>query len=203
MGKTKIKNDKLKTKNGDGSRFIRNLSPFLIQVSSYCRDENGLWFILKYAKEPSPGIFRVMEIRDGQMIDYPGNYSYFVEKRAQLLSLDGNSSIAMKNVQPSKPKIKTLDKLKKQEEAKERNRLYQQNKDALDRLKSTEGEIKVLEKNKINAENQLCDPLVLKDSSKVRNLMIDLKKYKQELATLTKTRKELTKSLPKDIPSTN
>jgi hypothetical protein len=33
--------------------------------------------------------------------------------------------------------------------------------------------------------------------------MIDLKKYKQELATLTKTRKELTKSLPKDIPSTN
>ena len=30
-------------------------------------------------------IHRVMEIRDGQMIDYPGNYSYFVEKRAQLL----------------------------------------------------------------------------------------------------------------------
>ena len=148
-------------------------------------------------------ITRVIEIRDGKIYDYPGNYSYFIEKRNQLLSVNGNSAMAIKNAQASKPKTKTLDKLKKQEEAKERNRLYQQNKDALDKLKSTEEEIRVLEKNKIDAESQLCDPTILKDSNKVRNLMIDLKKYNQELTALTKIHKELTKSLSKDIPLVN
>ncbi|MBU4348892.1 ATP-binding cassette domain-containing protein [bacterium] len=145
-------------------------------------------------------ITRVIEIRDGKIYDFPGNYSYFIEKRNQLLSVNGNSAVAMKNTQSLKPKTKTLDKLKKQEEAKERNRLYQQNKDALDKLKSTEEEIRVLEKDKIDAEDQLCDPIILKDSKKVRSLMIDLKKYNQELATLTKTREQLKFSLSKDNP---
>lgn len=148
-------------------------------------------------------ITRVIEIRDGKIYDFPGNYSYFIEKRNQLLSVNGNSAVAMKNTQSLKPKTKTLDKLKKQEEAKERNRLYQQNKDALDKLKSTEEEIRVLEKNKIDAEDQLCDPIILKDSKKVRSLMIDLKKYNQELATLTKTHEQLKFSLSKDNPLTS
>jgi len=138
-------------------------------------------------------ITRVIEIRDGRIYDFPGNYSYFIEKRAQLLAEinDGDLSTKTKRVEQSKLRIKTLDKLRKQEEAKERNRLYQQNKDALDKLKSTEEEIRVLEKNKIDAEDQLCDPTILKDSKKVRSLMIDLKKYNQELATLTKTHEDL------------
>jgi len=48
-----------------------------------------------------------------------------------------------------------------------------------------------LEKNKVDAENQLCDPAVLKDSKKVQNLMINLKKSNQELTTLIKTSKDL------------
>ncbi|RLC38360.1 MAG: hypothetical protein DRH33_04610 [Candidatus Nealsonbacteria bacterium] len=58
----------------------------------------------------------------------------------------------------------------------------------LDRLKSVEEEIKVLEENKANVESQLCNPTILKNSKKIQNLMIDLKKYNQELAALTKTR---------------
>lgn len=138
-------------------------------------------------------ITRVIEIRDGRIYDYPGNYSYFIEKRAQLLAEinNGNLSTKTKRVGQSKPKIKTLDKLKKRKEAEERNRTYRQNKDILDKLKSIEEEIKFLEKNKADAEAQLCDPTILKDSKKVQNLMIDLKKYNQELAALTKTREEL------------
>jgi ATP-binding cassette subfamily F protein 3 len=113
-------------------------------------------------------IMRVIEIRDGKVYDYP-----------------------VKNAQSSKPRAKTLNKLKKQKEAEERNRLYRQNKDILDRLKSVEEEIKLLEKNKAVIEKQLCDPLVLKDSKKVQNLMINLKKSNQELKILTKTREEL------------
>jgi len=146
-------------------------------------------------------ITRVIEIRNGQIYDYPGNYSYFIEKRAQLLAKADNSTIAIKNAQSSKPKTKTLDKLKKQEEAKERNRLYQQNKDALDKLKSVEEKIKFLEKNKTAIESQLCDPTVLKDSKKVRSLMINLKKYNQELAALTKTRESLISKINPPLPS--
>jgi len=104
-------------------------------------------------------------------------------------------------VEQSKLKIKTIDKLRKQKEAKERNRIYQQNKDILDRLKSVEDEIKLLEKNKVGTENQLCDPIVLKDSKKVQNLMIDLKKYNQEFATLTKTHEALIQKINPPLPS--
>lgn len=136
-------------------------------------------------------ITRVIEIRDGRIYDYPGNYSYFIEKRAQLLVEINDGNLFIKRAEQSKLKVKTLDKLKKRKEAEERNRLYRKNKDILDKLKSVEEKIKVLEENKTNAETQLCDPLVLKDSKKVQNLMIDFKKYNQELATLTKTREGL------------
>jgi len=138
-------------------------------------------------------ITRVIEIRDERIYDYPGNYSYFIEKRAQLLAKinDGDLSTKTKRVAQSKLKIKTLDKLRKQKEAEERNRFYRQNKDILNKFKSVEEKIKVLEGNKTDAESQLCDPVILKDSEKVQNLMIDLKKYNQELATLTKTHKDL------------
>jgi len=138
-------------------------------------------------------ITRVIEIRDGWIYDYPGNYSYFIEKRAQLLAEinDGNLSTKTKRVEQSKLKVKTLNKLKKQKEAEERNRIYRQNKDILDRLKSVEEEIKLLEKNKADIESQLCETVILKDSKKVQNLMIDLKKYNHKLASLTKIREEL------------
>ncbi|MBE3035466.1 MAG: ATP-binding cassette domain-containing protein [Candidatus Atribacteria bacterium] len=146
-------------------------------------------------------ITRVIEIRDGRIYNYPGNYSYFIEKRAQLLAETHDRDLSIKKAEQPKQSAKTFDKLRKKKEAEERNRLYQQNKDILDRLKSVEEEIKLLEKNKIGVENQLCDPLVLKDSKKVQNLMIDLKKNNQELATLTKTRKDLTLKINPPLPS--
>ena len=144
-------------------------------------------------------INRIIEIRDGRIYDYPGNYSYFIEKRAQLLVKinDGDLSTKTKKVEQSKLKVKTLNKLKKRKEAEERNRIYRKNKNILDKLKSVEEKMKVLEGNKDDAEAQLCDPAVLKDSKKVQNLMINLKKYNQELATLTKTRKELNLKIKK------
>lgn len=146
-------------------------------------------------------ITRVIEIRDGRIYDYPGNYSYFIEKRAQLMAEINDGNLSTKRVGQSKPKIKTLDKLKKRKEAEERNRIYRQNKDILDKLKSVEERIKEAEKNKAATENQLCDPTVLKDSKKVQNLMINLKKYNQELKTLTKTHKDLTQKINPPLPS--
>ena len=148
-------------------------------------------------------ITRVIEIRDGRIYDYPGNYSYFIEKRTQLLAETNDRNLSIKKAVQPKQSAKAFDKLRKKKEAEERNRIYQENKDILDRLKSVEAEIKLLEKNKVGAENQLCDPIVLKDSKKVQNLMVDLKKYDQELANLTKIHKQLVFSLSKDNPLTN
>ena len=145
-------------------------------------------------------IARVIEIRDGRIYDYPGNYSYFIEKRNQLLTETNNSGLPTKKVEQQKLKVKTLDKLKKREEAEERNRIYRQNKDILDKLKSIKEEIRLFEKNKVDLESQLCDPMTLKDSKRVRNLMIDLKKYNQKLDTLTKTRKDLTLKINPPLP---
>ena len=148
-------------------------------------------------------ITRVIEIRNGRIYDYPGNYSYFIEKRTQLLAETNDWNLSSKKTEQPKQSAKAFDKLRKKKEAEERNRIYQENKDILDRLKSVEAEIKFLEKNKVGAENQLCDPIVLKDSKKVQNLMIDLKKYDQELAALTKIHKQLVFSLSKENPLTN
>jgi hypothetical protein len=82
--------------------------------------------------------------------------------------------------------------LKKRKEAEERNRIYRKNKDILDKLKSVEEKIKILEKNKAAIESQLCNPIILKDSKKVKTLMINLKKYNLELNNLTKSHKKLT-----------
>jgi ATP-binding cassette subfamily F protein 3 len=136
-------------------------------------------------------INRVIEIRDGRIYDYPGNYSYFIEKRTQLLTEFKNQALFINKIEPLKPKTKTLDKLKKREEAEKRNRIYQQKKNFSDELKSVEEKIKFLEKEKIYTETQLCDPVILKDSKKVQNLMINLKKYNQKLTALSKTREQL------------
>jgi ATP-binding cassette subfamily F protein 3 len=145
-------------------------------------------------------ITRVIEIRDGKIYDYPGNYSYFIEKRAQLLAEIDNRALTIKNTPSSKPKVKTLDKLKKLEEAKQRNRIYRQNKDILDKLKSIEEKIKVLKENKTTAEAQLCNPVTLRDSKKVQILMINLKSYNQELKTLTKIHEDLTLETKPPLP---
>ncbi len=136
-------------------------------------------------------ISRVIEIRDGKIFDYPGNYSYLIEKRARLLEETNIDTLSIKKSQELKLKTKTSDKLRKQKEAEERNRIYQQNKDILDKLKSVKEKINVLEENKVKIESQLCDLIILKNSKKVQSLMINLKKYNQELVTLTKTHQDL------------
>ena len=135
-------------------------------------------------------IHRVMEIRDGQMIDYPGNYSYFVEKRAQLLEENMNNKSVTNEKILSKQTSKTVDKAKKRKEAEQRNHNYKQNKEVLNQLKVVEEKIKILEENKLQIEKQLCNPVVLKDSEKIKPPMLDLKEYNHELIALKKTRKE-------------
>jgi len=136
-------------------------------------------------------INRVIEIRDGNIYNYPGNYSYFVEKRAKLLEESARRLSDSRQKKPIKQNLKTTDKNKKRKEAEQRNFIYKQNKEILNQLKVVEDKIKTLEKNKTHTENQLCDPEVLKDSQKIKILMLNRKKYNQEISSLQKKQEEL------------
>jgi len=121
---------------------------------------------------------RVIEIRDGRLYDYPGNYSNFIEKRA----LQGQSDVATNYTGKERPGAEA-DRAREQRraEAEERNRLYRERKAYQDKLRPVEDAICRDEKRREDISAMLCDPEVLADSLKVQALMIELKEVEKRL----------------------
>lgn len=134
---------------------------------------------------------RVIEIRDGQCFDYPGNYSWFISKRA------GKEAQADRPKQPD-PAEKLAAELREEEarrtdsrtkeqkraEAEERNRLYRAKKDFITELALCESQIAAVEARKAEINESLCSPEILADSQQIQALMIELKTKETELADL-------------------
>ncbi|MDD4160298.1 MAG: ATP-binding cassette domain-containing protein [Synergistaceae bacterium] len=120
---------------------------------------------------------RVIEIRDGRLYNYPGNYSWFIEKRAVQTSSESDSR------ENEKRDLSQAEKTKEQKriEAEERNRIYRKKKNIEDRLSPIEKMIEKDEKRKEEISGLLCDPEVLDDSNKVQSLMIELKDTEKRL----------------------
>ncbi len=120
---------------------------------------------------------RVIEIRDGRIFDYQGNYSWFIEKRSEQL-LSGNGDKAA-----SKADSSQVEKPREQKrlEAEERNRIYRERKKIEEKLIPVEKMIERDEKRREEISKFLCDPGVLGDSEKVRSLMIELKETEKRL----------------------
>jgi ATP-binding cassette, subfamily F, member 3 len=121
---------------------------------------------------------KVFELKDGAMTDYPGNYSYFIEKRSQLAAVASQNSNGLQ---------KALDKAqspkdKKRIEAEERNRLSKIRSALKKELSATEEKIAKLEARKTANEQALCDPQTHRDPIKIKELNIDLKAVENELA---------------------
>ncbi len=109
---------------------------------------------------------RVLEIREGRLYDYPGNYSWFLEKREETLTLS--------QPDPAKP-------AKKPKPANDNLREIREVKKA---LAQAEKDIAAKESRMQEIDAALCEPETLKDSVKVQALMI-------ERDTLSKTIEEL------------
>jgi ATP-binding cassette subfamily F protein 3 len=121
---------------------------------------------------------RVIEIQDGKIYEYPGNYSYYNEKREQrqaLSSGDSDQSEKEKTAQSKKREIRRI-------EAEARNFLSRKKREIQSRLLPIEDAISKLEKKKSENESLLCDPSILTDSEKVQTLMKELKEINEELA---------------------
>ena len=121
---------------------------------------------------------KVFELKDGRVFDYTGNYSYFIEKRAQMTADAVQQD--HRDQAPADRALKAKDK--KRLEAEERNRLSKIKNGLKRELAGVEAKIADLEARKAANENFLCDPQTHKDAVKIKGLQIDLKAVENELA---------------------
>ena len=120
-------------------------------------------------------VHRVIEIRDGGILDYPGNYSYFIEKRKALME-EQNASVMQKIGDGSGKSIAAAKtKEEKRREAEDRNRLSRARRALEKDLQGVEAEITTRESRKAEIEAQLCNPETLKDGSRIKSLNMELK----------------------------
>lgn len=120
---------------------------------------------------------RVIEIRNNRLYDYPGNYSWFIEKRTEQTETESENKKNEKNDQSQAEKSKEQKRI----EAEERNRLYREKRALENRLSPIEKRIEKEERRKEEISELLCDPKVLDNSTKVQSLMIELKDTEKRL----------------------
>ena len=119
---------------------------------------------------------RVLEIRDGRIWDYPGNYSYFIYKRE--LQISGASEGLKEEL--TKTEIKQRKRVENARfNAAEKEKILTRRE-----LKHIESKISELEEEIKKYDELLCTPEILSDSSKVRELMIKRNNANNELESL-------------------
>jgi ATP-binding cassette, subfamily F, member 3 len=131
---------------------------------------------------------RVIEIRQGKIYEYTGNYSYFIEKRrmlsnvapapvfaaaAKALTKEGAASQANKSVYKTKEE--------KRQEAEARNRLAGTRGDLKKKVAVLEERVGLLEGERAAREQELCKPEVCRLPGKIKLLNQELIALSQEL----------------------
>ena len=98
---------------------------------------------------------RVLEIREGRLYDYPGNYSWFLEKREETLThSQPDPAKPAKKPKPANDNLREIREVKKA-------------------LAQAEKDIAAKESRMQEIDAALCEPETLKDSVKVQALMIE------------------------------
>ncbi|MCL2147111.1 MAG: ABC-F family ATP-binding cassette domain-containing protein [Synergistaceae bacterium] len=119
---------------------------------------------------------RVLEIRDGRIWDYPGNYSYFIYKRG--LQIDDAEG------EPKEELTKTEVRQRKRERnarvfAEEKSKIL-----ARREIKQIESKIDFLEEEIAKIDELLCNPEILSESSRIRELLLKRNIDNNELKSL-------------------
>ena len=119
---------------------------------------------------------KVFELKEGGLHYYSGNYSYFIEKRAEL----GNVKEEDKD-RPADKEQAFKSKEQKRLEAEERNRISKTKNVWKKELAAVEHKIELLERKKGEHEAILCDPQTHKDAVKIKTINKELKDINSEL----------------------
>lgn len=145
-------------------------------------------------------VHRVIEIRDGRLHEYLGNYSYFIQKRSEMardaagdavpLEAQGDPSRNAGNLSQGGagdlPSNKKFFKTKEERrlEAQDRNRLSRITRDLKNELAALEDRIARLETRKAENEKSLCAPDIHKEPQIIRQLNQELADLARELEGL-------------------
>ncbi|HLA29354.1 MAG TPA: ABC-F family ATP-binding cassette domain-containing protein [Syntrophales bacterium] len=126
---------------------------------------------------------RVLEIRQGNLYEYSGNYSYFIEKRREVSApVPMPAPEDMATEAPQKGRYKTKDE--KRREAEARNRLSRMRSDLKKKVSAVEEKVNRLEREKIVKEQELCAPEVCRAPGKIKTLNRELMTISRELEEL-------------------
>ena len=106
---------------------------------------------------------RVLEIRGGKLYDYPGNYSWFLEKREEQLELE-----AQQNLKNCDNKNNKLDKIA---ERQQRQKILNETRGLRKNIAQLENKINELEREQEQIDLDLCSPEILANSQQVQELM--------------------------------
>ncbi|MEW6333255.1 MAG: ABC-F family ATP-binding cassette domain-containing protein [Thermodesulfobacteriota bacterium] len=154
-------------------------------------------------------VTRVFELREGVCREYPGNYSYFIEKRREELSPPPPAPPAPPSEQPevaatvtqehrapdpAEPKTQERSRKTREEkrrEAEARGRIARATSALKRELTETEKRIALLEANQKENERILCEPEIYRDPERIRQLNQELRAITAQLEDLYYTWNDL------------
>jgi ATP-binding cassette subfamily F protein 3 len=131
---------------------------------------------------------RVLEIREGRIRTYEGNYSDYIasrsareaEEAAQGSAGEGQGA-SRRAAETAPASARDAERERRRAEAEERNALYRARRVVLDELEPLEARIGELEARLRELDGLLADPAVLADSERVRDLMKERGRRDREL----------------------
>jgi ATP-binding cassette subfamily F protein 3 len=121
-------------------------------------------------------VTRVVEIKDGNIEDYCGNYSYYLEKRDKVENSPDSTS--------GNSRVEISRKDRKKREAEQRQQISGERKRLSALIEETEKRIDELEKQKAGIEKIMSDSQTYEDKKKVVRLQKELAEINRELALL-------------------
>ncbi len=122
---------------------------------------------------------RIIEIKNGKINDYKGNYSSYIYKKREQEANHYNTDIETEKPRKTDQK-REVEKIRKREEAEKRKELYLLKK----RYDNIEFNISNLEENKKNQEEELCMPEIYQTPEKIKELKISIEKIQKQLKIL-------------------
>lgn len=123
---------------------------------------------------------RVLELRDGSLHEYAGNYSSFIETRTERSKEESSKTVQL----PAAETKARRSKEDRRREAEERNRISRIRFGLARELQAVERDISLLEARKAEAESLLCAPQTHRDPAKVKRLTRDVVEISRGLDAL-------------------
>ncbi|HPC75464.1 MAG TPA: ABC-F family ATP-binding cassette domain-containing protein [Synergistales bacterium] len=137
-------------------------------------------------------VTRVIEIREGKTRDYLGNYSYFIEKRAEK---EARGDLPPPGGPTPEGPLDPDPRERKRLEAERRNRLYRARKKYLEDLGPLEAGIEKAEKRVADIDRTLSEPATLADPERVKGLLLERADLQKKLLPMLERWEELMGSL--------